>query len=221
MKRVFLLSRAASCNTEADCDRFTSHPYRIPYLQSREISQLFARQARGDAHGQATTVTLWTCLRRAYSPQCTPGPLPGQSRAAWSRIGAAWRTPHRDSTAAATEPIEQAAKARSRPPGCRPLIRHRHPTFPAHSPSIPATSGAIGGALIALERPASTQTRVVSGRDRAEEWASSSSETHCDGGTWLILGPGGPQTPPEASAQLDRRPEGSGDARTAAGMLTG
>ena len=106
-------------------------------------------------------------------------------------------------------------------PGCRPLICRRPPTCPAHGPSTPTTSRAIGGALIAHGVTCQHSNEVISGRDRAEERADSSSETHCDGTTRLVLGPGGPRTPPEASARMDRRPEGSGDARTAAGMLTG
>ena len=56
---------------------------------------------------------------------------------------------------------------------------------------------------------------------RAKERAGSSSEAHSRDAAQLASGPEGPQAPPEAPTQLGRRPEGSGDAKTAAGLLTG
>lgn len=114
-----------------------------------------------------------------------------------------------------------AAKARSRRPGRRLLRLHSRPTRPARGPSTPVSSRAIGGALPRMERPASTQNEHVSDWTRAKERAGSSSEAHSRDVAQLDSGPEGPQAPLEAPTQLGRRPEGSGDAKTAAGLLTG
>ena len=116
LKRVFLLPRAASHDTETDCDRFTSHPYRIPDSQSREISQLLWHDRR--------TATRTLRRRQSHYRSATDAPtvptapldhcpaIPEPPGAASERPGA---PRDRDSTAAArSRSSKQRKRARGR-----------------------------------------------------------------------------------------------------------
>ena len=129
--------------------------------------------------------------------------------------------PHTGIPQRACEPADGSSESSLEAPGRRLLRLHSRPTRPARGPSTPVSSRAIGGALPRMERPASTQNEHVSDWTRAKERAGSSSEAHSRDVAQLDSGPEGPQAPLEAPTQLGRRPEGSGDAKTAAGLLTG